>query len=132
MEIAERYLAEIRECGALLGLPRVLAGSEPVWHVFCVRSELRDLLATEPHEQGIETLIHYPVPPYASGAYVDGGPWPATPVSDRLAAQSLSLPMGPHLDDEAVTAVIAAVNAFTAEHERAAADQPVAASSHAD
>lgn len=129
-EIAERYLSEINERGALLRLPHVLADSEPVWHVFCVRSELRDQLAAALNAKGIETLIHYPVPPYASGAYQADGPWPAMPVSDRLAAQSLSLPMGPHLDDDAVAAVIAAVNAFTAEHEQTAAGELVSAPSH--
>lgn len=131
-EIAERYLSEIPECGGLLRLPRVLNGSEPVWHVFCVRSELRDQLAAALNAKGIETLIHYPVPPYASGAYAADGPWPAMPVSDRLAAQSLSLPMGPHLDDDAVAAVIAAVNAFTAEHEHAGEATLAAASGHVE
>jgi dTDP-3-amino-3,4,6-trideoxy-alpha-D-glucose transaminase len=120
-EIAERYLAEIRECGGLLSLPRVIAGCEAVWHVFCVRSQLRDALAASLAERGIETLIHYPTPPYASAAYAPEGPWPAMPVSDRLAAQSLSLPMGPHLDDDEVALVIDAVNAFTDRHEAAAA-----------
>lgn len=130
-EIAARYLAEIRECGGLLRLPQVLAGSEPVWHVFCVRSDRRDQLAAALSAKGVETLIHYPVPPYASGAYALAGPWPDAPVSDRLAAQSLSLPMGPHLDDDAVAAVIAAVNAFTAELEPTAADQFATASGYA-
>ncbi len=121
-EIAERYLAEIRECGPLLSLPRVISGCEAVWHVFCVRSRERDALAASLAERGIETLIHYPTPPYASDAYAPEGPWPAMPVSDRLAAESLSLPMGPHLDDEAVGLVIAAVNAFTAAHEGPAKD----------
>jgi hypothetical protein len=45
------------------------------------------------------------------------------PVSDRLAAQSLSLPMGPHLDDHEVGRVIDAVNAFTDRHEAAPAPE---------
>ena len=130
-EIAERYRAEIRECGDLLSLPQVLAAGEPVWHVFCVRSQLRDALAASLAARGIETLVHYPTPPYASAAYAPEGPWPAMPVSDRLAAQSLSLPMGPHLDDDAVGAVIAAVNAFTTQQDQARPTLRATAFSHA-
>ena len=110
--IAHRYLAEIRERSGIVELPRLLEGSDPAWHLFVIRSSHRDALREHLRTLGIETLIHYPAPPHRSGAYVDAQPWPPLPVTDRLAATVLSLPIGPHLDDRSVTAVIEAVNGY--------------------
>lgn len=92
-------------------LPIVTPGVDPAWHLFVVRSERRDELQAALAEDGIETLIHYPVPPYRQEAYAEIrseiGP---LPISDRLHREVLSLPMGPHLTDEDVEQVINAVN----------------------
>ena len=101
--IAQRYLAEIRERPGIVELPRLLDGSDPAWHLFVIRSSHRDALREHLRTLGIETLIHYPAPPHRSGAYVDAQPWPPLPVTDRLAATVLSLPIGPHLDDCSVS-----------------------------
>jgi dTDP-3-amino-3,4,6-trideoxy-alpha-D-glucose transaminase len=110
--VAARYLAEIDERPGVVELPRTIAGADPVWHLFVVRCERRDALAAHLRERGVETLIHYPVPPHLSGAYAQAGPWPALPVAERLADTVLSLPIGPHLDDAGVSRVIECVNAF--------------------
>jgi dTDP-4-amino-4,6-dideoxygalactose transaminase len=80
-------------------LPSVPEWAEPVWHLFVVRHKKRDALAAALEEHGVGTLIHYPVPPHLSGAYRNGGWAPRKlPLSERLAGEVLSLPMGTHLD----------------------------------
>lgn len=111
-QVAARYLDGLAASALLL--PGVPLGAEPVWHLFVVRCEDRDGLQRHLAEHGVETLIHYPVPPYRQGAYAgtlpSGGP--ALTVSDRLHATVLSLPMGPHLSDADVDRVIEAIGTF--------------------
>jgi dTDP-4-amino-4,6-dideoxygalactose transaminase len=107
--IAARYSQGLVDTS--LGLPGVASGAEPVWHLYVITSERRDDLAEHLHRQGIETLIHYPVPPHRQAAYAAEG-W-RLPQTDRLAGQVLSLPMGPHLNDERCSRVVEAVSAFS-------------------
>ncbi|HET7776282.1 MAG TPA: DegT/DnrJ/EryC1/StrS family aminotransferase, partial [Azospira sp.] len=60
-QIAGRYLAGLQESG--LVLPQVASGHGPVWHLFVVRSQQRDALQAALAEAGVQTAIHYPVPP---------------------------------------------------------------------
>lgn len=112
--VAAQYEAGLRDSS--LGLPRVAAGAEHVWHLFVVRSPERDRLQAHLKAQGIQTLIHYPVPPYRQGAY-PAGTWRGTDlaISDKLHAEVLSLPIGPHLLPEQVAAVIESLRAFVSE-----------------
>ncbi|MCX8089433.1 MAG: DegT/DnrJ/EryC1/StrS family aminotransferase [Verrucomicrobiae bacterium] len=107
--IAARYLEALRGVPGLI-LPHVPDWAEPVWHLFVVRHPERDRLQQKLAEAGVGTLIHYPVPPHLSGAYADGG-WKrgAFPIAESLADTVLSLPMGPHLTEAQVEAVIGAV-----------------------
>jgi len=95
--LAARYLEGLARVPSL-GLPHVPEGVEPVWHLFVVRHPRRDELQRHLSRAGVETLIHYPVPPHRSKAYadLDFGPG-AFPLAERIAATVLSLPMGPHL-----------------------------------
>ena len=67
----------------------------------------RDDLQQQLTQAGIGTLIHYPVPPHLSGAYADGR-WArgAFPVAENLADTVLSLPMGPHLQEDQAGLVV--------------------------
>jgi dTDP-4-amino-4,6-dideoxygalactose transaminase len=106
--IAGLFLEGLAECD--VRLPTVTAGVDSAWHLFVVRSERRDALQAALAEDGVETLIHYPVPPYRQGAYAGVVPESETlPVSDRLHREVLSLPMGPHLRDADVEQVIRAI-----------------------
>jgi dTDP-4-amino-4,6-dideoxygalactose transaminase len=106
--IAALYAQRLADCG--LTLPAVPGWAEPVWHLYVVQSNRRDALAAFLAERGIGTLVHYPIPPHLQGAYRDlGHAAGAFPVAERLAAQVLSLPMGPHLalaDAERVAAAV--------------------------
>jgi len=110
--IARRYLQELADLPALR-LPRVAEDAQSCWHLFVVRHSRRDALQQHLKEAGIATLVHYPVPPHLSGAYAGNG-WKLGdfPVTEELAATVLSLPIGPHLSDEAVTQVIGSVREF--------------------
>ncbi|APU15487.1 Erythromycin biosynthesis sensory transduction protein eryC1 [Actinoalloteichus sp. GBA129-24] len=114
-DVAQRYLTE---CGDLPGvtMPYVMPWADPVWHLFVVRSARRDRLAQQLDAAGIGTLIHYPTPVHLSPAYA-GPRWPAGtfPRAERLSDQVLSLPIGPHLSEEDVTTVIAALRAAAGE-----------------
>lgn len=113
-EIAARYLNEIRN--PLVKLPAKPADLQNhVWHVFVVLCERRDDLQAYLASQGIESLIHYPVPPHLQEAYTVGDVLRhgALPITERLAKQVLSIPMGPGLSDEDVSRVIAALNSFS-------------------
>ena len=106
--LAARYLAELE--GPIL--PRVPDWADPVWHLFAVLSPARDELQARLAQAGVETLIHYPVPPHLSGAFAGLGHSPGSlPIAERIAREQLSLPMGPHVTDEQAEQVIAAVRA---------------------
>jgi dTDP-3-amino-3,4,6-trideoxy-alpha-D-glucose transaminase len=94
-----------------LGLPDSLPGADPVWHLYVVQAERRDALAAHLADRGIATQVHYPRAVYRFAPYAAFAPELETP-ADRIAARSLSLPMGPHLDDDQVARVIAAVRGF--------------------
>lgn len=92
--IASMYMRLL--AGTNLLLPQVPEWADPVWHLFVVRSSNRDQLQQQLTTAGVETLIHYPIPPYRQAAYKVFNP--LTPqLSDRLASEVLSLPMSPQL-----------------------------------
>lgn len=98
--------------GAGLILPQVPDWADPVWHIFAVCSPVRDRLQEHLHAAGIGTLIHYPIPPHMAGAYAAMGFVPDDfPIARRLADEELSLPIGPHLSEAQVRAVVTAVQA---------------------
>lgn len=110
-QVAARYLDGLKDAG--LTLPFVPPGMRPNWHLFVVRSPNRDALQAHLQRQGIETLIHYPVPPHLQPAYREMGlSEDSFPITERIHREALSLPMGPHLTVDEVEAVIAAVRAF--------------------
>jgi len=107
--IAERYLE------GLDGLPLALPAHDPghVWHVFAVHTPERDALAAHLDAEGVATLVHYPIPPHLQGAYRDLGLAEGDlPIAERLARETLSLPMGPHLRADDADRVVAAVAGF--------------------
>ena len=109
VEIAGRYLEGLAGVESLT-LPATTAASKPVWHQFVVRHPERDRLAADLKEAGIGTMVHYPIPPHLSEAYA-GESFPPLPISEQLANEVLSLPIGPQQRREDQDAVLAALRA---------------------
>lgn len=106
--LAALYAEELE--GAGIGLPHVPDWAEPVWHLYVVRSRERDALQAQLSDAGIDTLIHYPIPPHMQEAYADLGISPkALPLARRLAREVLSLPISPNLKRAAAESVSGAL-----------------------
>ena len=115
-EIAARYGAEIRNPAVRLPTnpnPSELGdGFLPhVFHIFTVFCDRRDALQKFLAERGVETVIHYPIPPHRQPAYSE---WHglSLPITEKIHETELSLPISPAMTDDEASAVIAAVNAF--------------------
>lgn len=97
-QIAERY-REVLSGIPKIALPHVEVQDEHVWHLYVIRHPCRDAVQTCLKNSGISTLIHYPIPPHMSPAYLNLG-WEKSsfPIANRLSREVLSLPMGPHVE----------------------------------
>jgi dTDP-4-amino-4,6-dideoxygalactose transaminase len=112
---AERYGRELSTSS--LRLPKTPPWANPCWHLYVVRSSRRDKLQRYLSAAGIGTLIHYPRPPHLQEAYrALGLPQDAFPIARLHAEEVLSLPIGPHLDDDQQQAVIETVRAFDVKY----------------
>ena len=115
-KIAAFYHRALADTG--LTLPHVPDWADPSWHLYVVQSDAgdgrqgRDRLAAKLTEGGVQTLIHYPIPPHRQGAYA-GTPMAAAslPIAEGLARHVLSLPIGPHLSMAQAEQVADAVRA---------------------
>ncbi len=91
-------------------LPCEPAGMHHSWHQFVIRSPRRDVVADALQQAGIGTLIHYPIAPAASGAYKQQFNPRDYPITERMSAEVLSLPLGRHMDTGALDAVCQTLN----------------------
>jgi dTDP-4-amino-4,6-dideoxygalactose transaminase len=122
-KVAALYVDGLADTG--LVLPAVPRSAEPVWHLFVVRSRRRDTLQRRLAGAGIETMVHYPVPPHLQLAYAGLGlERGSLPISEAIHQEVLSLPIGPHLSGPQVSSVL---EALSERSRRRAAARPVAA-----
>ncbi|MGN6814981.1 MAG: DegT/DnrJ/EryC1/StrS family aminotransferase [Solirubrobacterales bacterium] len=83
-----------------LGLPPADDRCESAWHQFVIRLSDREVVQMGLSRQGVETLVHYPLPPFAHPALRGAAdPPPSFPIADCIANEVLSLPMGPQLGE---------------------------------
>ncbi len=102
-QIAATYSEQLRD----VVVPHVLIGTNPVWHLYVIRTKLRDQMLQRLKECGVMALIHYPVPPHLQGAYTDLGYTNGDfPISETIHSEVLSLPMGPTLKNSDIQKVI--------------------------
>jgi dTDP-4-amino-4,6-dideoxygalactose transaminase len=107
-EIADIYLEGLKgqiQFGNWIDLPGEGLGAASVWHQFVVLAADRSALRKDLLNAGVETMIHYPVPPHRQFAYRDTPFGPLT-VTEQVATRVLSLPVGPHLTNEQVSRVV--------------------------
>jgi dTDP-4-amino-4,6-dideoxygalactose transaminase len=111
-DIADFYARELRGVGDLV-LPRQCEGSDPVWHLYVVRTESPDALARYLASRGVETGRHYPEPVHLSAAFRGLGYARGDfPVTERLAASVLSLPIFPGMTPAETEAVVVVVKEY--------------------
>jgi len=106
--VAQRYQSAFAGTG--LTLPMVRPGTRHAWHLHTIRHPKCDHLWIQLEQAGIGTLIHDPIPPHRQKAFAELGLANASfPVTEKIHAETLSLPLGPHLSVESQDRVIAAV-----------------------
>jgi len=82
-----------------------------VWHLFVIRTQQRETLQRRLSEQGIQTQVHYPIPPHHQPAYKE---WvnQSYPLTEAMHQEVISLPIGPVMSEESTQTVIEALNSF--------------------
>ena len=108
-EIASRYICSLD--GGGFNLPFVPDHSNPVWHLFVIRHPRRDALKKYLIQEGVNTVIHYPIPPHRQSCYSDYA-GQILPIAEMLARDVLSLPMSPNLQEDQIEHVCAALRGF--------------------
>ncbi|HZM18020.1 MAG TPA: DegT/DnrJ/EryC1/StrS family aminotransferase, partial [Gaiellaceae bacterium] len=107
--VAAKYDERLDGIGDLR-LPPVPDGSEPVWHIYAIRTAAPEELAGFLRERGIGTGRHYPDPVHLAPAYrFLGHERGEFPVAEALASEVLSLPMFPGMTEQQVDTVVAAI-----------------------
>jgi dTDP-4-amino-4,6-dideoxygalactose transaminase len=111
-ELARVYSAELAGVG-VLRLPGVAPGSDPVWHLYEIRTARSNDLVEFLAARGIRTGRHYPVPIHLTPAFAHLGlPAGSFPVSEALARELVSLPIYPGMPEEHTWAVVSAITEF--------------------
>lgn len=113
-EIAQFYCENIKHPDIVL--PKCLKPNESealsnVWHVFVVRCNKRDKLQEYLTENGIQTLIHYPIPPHKQECYKSWNSY-EFPITEKIHNEVLSLPISSVLTDDEVMKVVNTINNF--------------------
>lgn len=106
-EIARFYRKNITNEKVVL--PSVSDESCHVWHLFVVRSSARDALQKYLQANGIQTMVHYPIPPHKQAAFPELR-HRALPVTELIHDQVLSLPIYACLDNKDVEKIVAVIN----------------------
>lgn len=111
-EIARYYYDNIKN--PLIKLPVRLSDENNVYHIFPVLCERRDELQQYLTDNGVQTLIHYPIPPHKQECYKE---WNARslPVTEQIHTQELSLPVSPVIGRVEMEYVVKCVNRFKHE-----------------
>ena len=109
-EIAKYYIDNITHPD--ITLPKVPDWDAHVMHLFVIRTARRDELQQYLADNGVQTLIHYPIPPHKQDAYKEWNDL-SFPITEKIHEEILSLPMSPVMSMEEVEKVVSAVNSFT-------------------
>jgi dTDP-4-amino-4,6-dideoxygalactose transaminase len=108
IRIASIYNKEFKDLPIVL--PSVRPYNNPVWHLYCIRIKNRDEFRKRLSLLGIETLIHYPIPPHLQDAYrFLNFDKKSFPLAESSASELISLPIGPSLTDAQVAHVVKSI-----------------------
>lgn len=107
--IASRYLSEINN--EKIKLPYCENLNSHVFHLFVIQSIDRDHLSQYLNTNGVQTMIHYPVPPHQQTALADINQG-SFPITEKMHREVLSIPISPVLNEDEVEEVIRIINAY--------------------
>lgn len=116
-EIAEYYLRNIQNPDITLAFPTTNTEQQTrnilshVWHLLVVRHPKRDKLQAYLKEQGIQTMIHYPVPPHKQKAYKAWNDL-SYPITEKIHQEVLSLPMSQVSNKDEIQIIVEALNQY--------------------
>ena len=108
-KIANYYIENINN--PLIILPKMLHEDIHVWHLFVVRTENRDKLQSYLQSNGIQTLIHYPIPIHKQEAYKEWNNL-SYPITEKIHYEVLSLPISPVMTQREIEKVVEVINAY--------------------
>jgi len=109
-EVVRYYLENIANPEIILPLPPENE-EEHVWHLFVLRTKQRDRLQQHLKDNGIQTLIHYPIPPYKQEAYPELHHL-TFPITEQIHKEVLSLPISPVMEKEELQKVVETLNKY--------------------
>jgi dTDP-4-amino-4,6-dideoxygalactose transaminase len=115
-QIAQYYLNNIKNPAIILPVHNLKLETlnlelSHVWHLFVIRSHQRDKLHQYLTENGIQTLIHYPIPPHKQLAYKEWNSM-SLPITEQIHCEVLSLPIGPVITNQQVETIVKTINDF--------------------
>ena len=108
-QVAQRYIEEIHN--PLIVVPRVENWDSHVFHIFPIRCTRRDELQQYLSDNGVQTIIHYPIPPHKQECYKM---WNSLcfPITEQIHNEELSLPMSPVMEEWEIEKIISLLNQF--------------------
>lgn len=109
-EVAQYYIDNIKN--SAITLPIIHDWKSHVFHLFPVLCKKRDQLQQHLKKKGIETLIHYPIPPHKQKAYKNIEEM-RLPITEKIHAEELSLPISQVITDEEMKKVVSTINSFS-------------------
>lgn len=114
-ELAKVYKEELKK---IVGIPGETSNASSVFHLFTIQTFKRDFLLKELENNGIISLIHYPVPLHLQEAYSYLGYKRGDfPVSERIAKNTLSLPIHPFLKESHIKFIAEVIRSFLKKNE---------------
>ena len=110
-QIAKYYLSNINN--PKIVLPQIINRNldSHVWHLFVIRSEKRDDLQKYLKKNGIQTIIHYPIPPHKQKCYKELNRYKLK-ITEKIHNEVLSLPISPVLDNKDMVRIVEVINNF--------------------
>lgn len=110
-QIANYYLLHVKNKNLIL--PTLRSDKEHVWHLFVVRTKQRDKLIKHLNLHGIETMVHYPIPPHKQKAYSQLNSL-SLPITEKIHNEVLSIPLNISITQDQCEKIVNALNTYKA------------------
>ena len=108
-EIAQYYLQNIKN--SLISLPQTYSENSHVWHLFVVRVKDRARFQNYLNDNGIQTIIHYPIPPHKQECYKELNHL-SFKITEQIHSEIISIPISPVMSDSQIQKVVEAINSY--------------------